>query len=125
MRGGDRTHERQPAIEYDVEPGAQRNSNLLRARAHVRGTNRQGRRRAPGPGDAAEAGPGRSVVPRGSHDERVETCRAGDGSGRRVVRESRVRCGDADERDARRVVGVTVSVRVDCPFEPGDQLIRP
>ena len=48
---------------------------------------------------------------------------AGHGLGRRPVRERGERFHHADERDARRIVGIPVAVRVDRALQTGDQLV--
>ena len=110
-------------IELDVQAGAEHDADLAEVAAQVDRADRQRRGRAAGTGDAAVARACRAVVARRRDDERVEPCGTGGRTRERAVGERRERLGDADERDARRVVRVAVGVRVDGALEPGEHLV--
>ena len=87
-------------------PGRAPASRVDRAGGERRG-------RAAGAADAAVGGTRRPVVAGRRDHERVERGRSRGRCCERAVGERRERLDDADERDARRVVGVAVLVRVD------------
>ena len=118
-----RSSERHLAVEDHAKTRADRHPDVLHRRPVVRCSDRDRIAGSARARDAAVPGTGRPVVPGGSDDECVECECAGNGPRGWAVVEGGVGLGHADDRNARRVEGVPVAVRVDRPLETGDQLV--
>ena len=106
-----------------MQTRAKHDAHLAEVAAQVDSADRQRRGGATGTADAAVTRACRAIVARRRDDERVEPCGTGGRTSERVVGERRERLGDADERNASRVVRVAVGIRVDGALEPGEHLI--
>ena len=117
-----------PPVEHDLEARAERRrARRATRRAQVGRADGERSGRAARAGDAAEVASAalasRPVVPGGRDDERVELAARPRPPARAARRRTRERLGDADQRDARRVVRVAVAVRVDRTLEAGEDLV--
>ena len=117
LRGRDRPGERYQPVEQDAETGADDDANPGHGTAGVGRADRDRGGRTGRTADAPERRAGGAVVPGRRHDERVEAQRPVDRPRERAVGERRERLDERDERDPRRIVGVTVLVR-DRPRAP-------
>jgi hypothetical protein len=125
LAGDDRAGERRDAVLEDPQAATQHDPYLCGLRAQVDGADGKALRGCARAGDAAVPRPGRAVVAGRRDDERVQVECSFDGAGIRRVGEGGVRCGQRDDGNARRVVGVAVEIRIDRALEPGDQLVGP
>ena len=124
--GDRRAEQRQPARRRSTSrpwrsttctgpPRSTRRSRSPRRRAPT--ASRRGRRSSRRAGPAAPSFPAGATTRVSSASAPATAWASG------LSRERRERLGDAEQRDARRVVRVAVAVRVDRPVEPGDQLV--
>ncbi len=118
-----RACKRSQPVELDVEADAQDDAHLSVARTEIHGANRERSRSTARTRHAAETRACRTVVSGRSRDQGVEPRRPGRRPGQRPVGERGERLGDADQRDARGVVRISIRVGINRTFEAREDLV--
>ena len=104
MRGLDGAEQRQPLVEDHVEAAPQDDADARQRRARVGRADGERAGAPAGPATEPNAGPAPPSFPAGATTSVFEVERALDRARLGAVGERRVRLGDADQRDAHRIV---------------------